>query len=1733
VPAPENNPRISPARLALAVKRLRAERENLALIASDPIAIVGMACRFPGGSNSPAEFWTALKEGRDCVGAIPAERWKDAAVLPYPMLQGGYLSAIDGFDAGYFGISPREAHSMDPQQRLLLEVVWEALWDGGIEPASLTETDAGVFVAIYNNDYSRLHFRDTSQLSVYAGMGAAHSVATGRISFLLNLKGPSLALDSACSSSLAAAHLACQSLRMRECGLAIVAASSLKLLSDEVQVFSKWGMLSSDGKCKTFDASADGFVPGEGGGAVILKRLSNALEDGDRIRAVIRGTAVNHDGRTTVLTAPNGLAQEAVLRAALKNAMVEPHEISYIESHGTGTSLGDPIEVEAIGNVYGSVTAESAPCVLGAVKTNLGHLEAAAGIAGLIKTVLCLEQGEIPKNLHFRELNPEISLVGTRLTLATGNRQWSRSAVPRVAGISSFGLGGTNAHLIVEEAPVLPARSSGDDRRTIPLPAHRWQRQHFWIAEPQVSQSRDESITSANVAGSSTSHPLLGQKIDSPFVRGALSASDLSTVKVTYLPDHRLGDQAIVPFAAFLEMASAAMHAIGKADNHVLRNFQMKEPLFVSAETSSLQTLIADEAIEIASQNGSGWKSNAKGSIEPADIREENIDLAHLRARLCQEVSPDDIYRGLEQTGLYYGPAFRVIQSAWSGGGESLAHLLLPKERETEAHLYGMHPTLLDGCLQSVMAARGESDKDLFLPISVDQFELRQNGATEVWVHTKLANSSAETISADITIADILGNVVARLAGFTAKRTSAHLLARQLGCGESTLAYEIVWRAAPLPAASSPVRDGERWLLVENRGGSCRAIAGSLKRQGAICETVRAEEFPRSVAKGAWAGIVYDARGTKKPSEDAAWSYPEKSGVEFLLEFVKATEAAADSVPAIWIVASSAVAVLPTEDVAVEQAPLWGLVRTLGLEYPETAPVLIDFGAEDATAKGALAEAEAMLTDEIDNGKQPLVAFRRGNRYVARLVHQSSTEEDAPRKLVLNKSGRLEDLQIAPIARQSPKTNQVEIRVRTAGLNFRDVLTALGMLPPRASIPGAECAGTIVRVGSEVWGFTVGDAVMAFAPSSLQTFVNVPADFIAAKPAAMSFVEAAGIPVAFLTARYGLTHLANLSAGQTILIHAAAGGLGLAAVQLAMRAGAKIFATAGSPEKREFLKQLGVEHVFDSRLLTFRSQVLDATGGRGVDVVLNSLAGDFIRASFDAVARNGCFLEVGKRGIWSVEEVAALDKNIRYFPYDLGDVAMQNPNLISAMMSDLTRRFSNGELHPLPTALYPFEDATNAFRTMAQARHIGKIVLGMEASAPQASVRELVTDGTVLVTGGLGALGIEVARWLAMQGAKRVILAGRNAAKDHPIVNELRSQGIEIAIERADISDRDDAQRLLNKIRATQSPLVAVFHAAGVVQDSVLAKESWDSYREATAAKIEGAWNLDRLTENDPMKLMVFFSSAASILGSPGQGSYAAGNAFLDALAHHRASRGFRSISVNWGAWASGGMAARLSPKQSARWTRQGSTPMMAASALMALERAIESGRTQVAVMDLNWQQFLRGPARRDEALFTELRGNEKQKIDAPENSGGNLDARTNIIESMRTAAEADRGSILTAHIKVCARRTLGLEPSAPIDDNVPLQDVGLDSLMALEMRNELVQSLGLPLPAGLLFDYPAVAQLTQYLLDLLSVSECKGTGGKNADAEPVAALNALSDEEAERLLIEELDRAEREKAHA
>jgi acyl transferase domain-containing protein len=459
-------------RRALAtIERLQRRIEEYEHTSFEPVAVVGLACRFPGGAVDAASYWDLLVTGTDAVGETPGDRWDVAAYYdPEPLKPGkvssrwgGFLPSVDRFDHPFFGISRREAMFMDPQQRLALEVSWEALEDAGQAPDRLAGTDTAVFLGICGTDYANQLLHDPDRIAAHATAGIAHSVAAGRLSYLLDLKGPSVAVDTACSSSLVAVHQACQSLRLRESDLAICGAVNL-VLSPQVGISLSQipESFARDGRCKAFDAGADGYVRGEGCGIVILKRLSEAQRDGNRILAVIRASVVNQDGRSAGLTAPSGAAQRALLRRGLDISGIRADQVGYIEAHGTGTKLGDPIEADALAEVYGRPAGP--PLYLGAVKTNLGHLEAAAGMAGLIKAVLCLQRGLIPPNLHFTRLSPHISLEGTTLTVPTRLSGWPEHPGPRIAGVSSFALSGTNAHLLLEQAPAVPP-AEPDDRR--------------------------------------------------------------------------------------------------------------------------------------------------------------------------------------------------------------------------------------------------------------------------------------------------------------------------------------------------------------------------------------------------------------------------------------------------------------------------------------------------------------------------------------------------------------------------------------------------------------------------------------------------------------------------------------------------------------------------------------------------------------------------------------------------------------------------------------------------------------------------------------------------------------------------------------------------------------------------------------------------------------------------------------------------------------------------------------------------------------------------------------------------------------------------------------------------------------------------------------------------------------------------------------------------------------------
>ena len=474
---PEDKQLSALKRAYLKLEELQARLDAAEQAQQEPLAIIGMACRFPGDADDTEAFWRLLSEGRDAVGEVPAERWDVDAYFdpdsnqPGKMYvrRGAFLRRVDEFDPQFFGISPREAVKMDPQQRLLLEVCWEALENAGVAPDRLTGSRTGVFVGMCKSDYRQILARaeDPNRYDTYYASGTASSIASGRLSYILGLQGPSITIDTACSSSLVAVHLACQSLRAGETAMALAAGVNLILSPENTIAYCKSSMMAADGRCKTFDAAADGFVQGEGCGVVVLKRLSAAVAAGDRVLAVIRGSAVNQDGPSSGLTAPHGPSQEAVIREALASGGVKPSEVQYVEAHGTGTSLGDPIELQALAAALSEGRSPQDPLLIGSVKTNVGHLEAAAGIAGLIKVALALQYKEIPAHLHFKTPNPYVPWSELPIKVAIEHRFWPAGKGKRIAGLSSFGFSGTNAHVVVEEAPAL-----GPNQATIDRPLH-------------------------------------------------------------------------------------------------------------------------------------------------------------------------------------------------------------------------------------------------------------------------------------------------------------------------------------------------------------------------------------------------------------------------------------------------------------------------------------------------------------------------------------------------------------------------------------------------------------------------------------------------------------------------------------------------------------------------------------------------------------------------------------------------------------------------------------------------------------------------------------------------------------------------------------------------------------------------------------------------------------------------------------------------------------------------------------------------------------------------------------------------------------------------------------------------------------------------------------------------------------------------------------------------------------
>jgi NADPH:quinone reductase-like Zn-dependent oxidoreductase/acyl carrier protein len=1311
--------------------------------------------------------------------------------------------------------------------------------------------------------------------------------------------------------------------------------------------------------------------------------------------------------------------------------------------------------------------------------------------------------------------------------------------------------------------------------KVLRLPDYPWQRERFWLG--------DQTVPGASIPRRTAGHPLLGEHVESSLNWGThFWATELGVELLPYLNDHRVRGQCILPATAYIEMALSAATELFGTRARSLEQIDFKQALTLSRENSqTIQVTLTAQTpgmltFQCASrqpkENGQSgeWLAHASGTIKSGV--DHDLDQAlgtsytELRQRLAMQTGAEH-YAAMQSRGLQYGPSFQGVTRVWRQAGEALGQIQRVQEATGP---YQIHPALLDSCFQIAIAAlpnqlADAQIADTYVPVGIERLHVNQLPGTELWCYARIRpqpQSDDQRYAADLVVLDESDQVLIAVSGLVLQRIE------QTSAALSNLFYEIRWQQADSFTALPEYADWRgKWLIFANSGSTLtatlEAFGGTcvVVRPGSTYDRLRSNEYQIDPTQPEhFRQLLADAFSAAQPCRGvihlwalqtaimsdidvAALEQGVQLGLDSVLHLIQAlNDAAWTKLPRLWLVTRGSQAVTPGDAVrSIIQAPLWGLGRTIQHEHPDLTCTRIDLGLDLTDEDQAILKALLAPDNELE------LALRADGVYVSRLVHRAAPEDstaspepagDRPFRLEISRAGTLDQLQLRAFELREPGPDEVLIEVWASGLNFRDVLKTLGMYPGldgKAITLGDECAGTIVAIGSNVTDVQIGDAVVAVATHSFGTHVIANAQLVAPKPARMSFEEAATIPIAFLTAAYALEYLGRISSGERVLIHAAAGGVGLAAVQLAQAAGAEIFATAGNDTKRSFLRSLGVQHVLDSRSLAFADQVFAETNGEGVDVVLNSLSGDFIPNSMAILAPYGRFLEIGKRDIYQNRQIGLepFRRNLAFFAIDLERMFVERPKLIGSLLRQIVGRVAAGELQPLPMQIFPIADVDDAFHMMEQARHIGKIVVSVTeretvpiapAAHRSAPIR---ADATYLITGGFGGLGLSVAQWLADQGARQVVLVGRSGApaSAQPAIDVLSRAGVNVVALAADVTRSDDVTRVLTYIRQHLPPLRGVIHAVGILDDGILLQQSAQRFRTVVQPKVDGAWNLHAqtlgATDTPPLDFFVLFSSVTSVLGSPGQSNYAAANAFLDALAHARRAAGLPALSINWCPWSAVGMAARL--EQRGQQALRGLRAITPQQGVMALGALLREDTAQVGVMSFNAAEWIAAyPASAHSNQLALLATSEPEQP-----------ATTSVRDSLLAVEPGRRRRIaLETYVREQVSHVLRLAPSR-IGITTPLRNLGFDSLMSLELRNRLEAGLQLSLSASLTWNYPTIEVLVPYLAERMQIpldatdrepapvlSESSSGNAANLNDE----LSQLSAEDLEMLLLQELE---------
>lgn len=1690
----------------------------------EAIAVMGMACRFPGHVKNSDDFWQLLSQGNDAVNEVPSQRWDVKNSYPENLSNkqktaaryGAFIDDVDQFDEGFFGLSPREAISLDPQQRLLLELSWEALENAGQSTEHLKQSKTGVFIGVTTHDYASL-VKQAKGIDQYFASGNALNALAGRLSYCLGLQGPSLAIDTACSSSLVAIHMACQSLRAGECDMALVGGSNLMLSPDTHYALAQADMLAQNGQCKTFDALADGYVRGEGCAVIVLKRISDAKKSNDPILSSIKGSAVNQDGASGGFTVPNGIAQQEVIREALNRAGIAAQDVDYLEAHGTGTPLGDPIELKAANAVYGEQRDLKNPLWVSSVKTNIGHLEASAGIAALIKVVLALQHKKIPAHLHYKQPNPHVPWQQLSLCIAEETIDWNTGEKPRIAAISAFGASGTNAHLIMQEVPQT-SHTDRDIKRLLPAEyclllsaktesalVELAQRYVEFIISHQIDQSLKQVETE-----SSTDHYFLSNLCYSAATRRVHFKCRLSIVVDSI-------DSLADKLQCFVQQEKQTRYCY--SNSHDLIEYRQDY-------VTQLDALLSQQAIQ---QLKRYLKENAKRPLEKEIMNVKgfeqgntewqrlltfaqlyvlgyaidwqafyqnnqqhyhylplpNYPWQHTRHWITEPIASsslglkDSFYRVDWQTQALYGLNPDYLLAPVEIQQQLQTQLKTLKNRVDLQHYWQLIEALealsIDYVLQALQLLAGEfqQGQHLFLPDFLAQHNILQR-------HQRLVKR--------------LFTMLVEVGYLTTK--GSHWLVIQL---PKKVDPQQHWQALKKDYPDADIeltliqRCGEK--LADVLQGRCDPLAELLfpedqvitvanLYQDALASHVMNELLQQAISitlkrlpKKRQLRILEIGAGTGGTSRYVLPHLPEHQVSYCFTDISTAFLSQAQE-------KFHAFSFIDYQQLDIE--------KTLAddHEYLASFDLIIAANVLHATKNlsQSLKQIQRLLVPQgqlicLEN-TQPLRFLDLIFGLTEGWWHFNDTALRADHALlsVTQWQSLLQDTGFDHVAALAAEADEKTLLSQQAVLlaqvideeldekidekpeldrQHSDIL--LTRYTEQKNANAIECNKNkdayLIFAEDLVLGQALKQQVdkqnkIAILVSFADTYQQLDNNCYQLNPSNTAHLERFFQLIDKSVSKPAIQHVVVLSGADVSNVkHQAAITKTTKTIEMATLWQQSVFRC----EYVLHILQSLVKHTTTFSLQPRLWLVTQYAMPLGQQVSATSLS---------------------QTSLWGMRNVIALE----HPEFDVSCVDL-NLDTQAAQALALWEEIQASAKVKRDTS------AEDQIILQDEQRYVARLKSYHLADSQQQLPLVLKEDVTYCVTGGLKGVGWLVSQWLVERGARYLLLLGRSdvETKVQQQLNHFRQQGVIVITLQVDVADEVQISQALSEVRKVLPRLGGVIHAAGVLDDGVLLQQSKTRFETVMAAKIRGAWALHQLTKDEPLDFFVLFSTTVALFGSAGQVNHAAANSFLDALAHYRHAQGLPALSINWGPWSEIGAAAEIDVAHSLKW--KGITPLQPQQGLLALEMALlQKEQAQLAVINIDWLQF---PKKRAEAVFFSecriaasktaiLNTAEYSKLSNPTKPIADSES---FIDQLNKFTGKKRRTYLLNHIRDELATVLAIQNSATINPQYGFFELGMDSLTSIEFRNRLQKSLGCTLAATVAFDYPSVHAMVDYLL--------------------------------------------------